>query len=70
LPKKSFHALHSEPKHFFGPSDFSALIADPEIIGLHISPKRRAKARPPLCLGARALRPALTREGSDAAGFV
>jgi hypothetical protein len=46
LPKKSFFAVHSEPKHFFEPSDFSALIADPEIIGLHISPKCRAKQPP------------------------
>jgi hypothetical protein len=41
LPKKSFYAVHAEPKLFFERSDFSALIADPEIIGLHISPKGR-----------------------------
>jgi hypothetical protein len=46
LPKKSFYAVHSKPKRFFEPSDFSALIADPEIIGLHISPKGRAKQPP------------------------
>jgi hypothetical protein len=73
LPKKSFYALHSEPKHFFGPSDFSTLIADPEIIGslAHFAQASRqgaAVSRPPQCLGGRALRPALTREGGDAAG--
>src|ERR1700732_807798 len=28
LPKKSFYAVHAEPKRFFEPSDFSALITD------------------------------------------
>ena len=46
LPKKSFYAVHAEPKLFFERSDFSALIADPEIIGLHISPKGRGDERP------------------------
>jgi len=46
LPKKSFYAVHSKPKLFFEPGDFSALIADPEIIGFHISPKSRGN-RPP-----------------------
>src|SRR5258707_1175758 len=46
LPKKSFYAVHAEPKLFFEPSDFSALIADPEIVGLHISPKGRGDERP------------------------
>ncbi len=46
LPKKSFYAVHAEPKLFFERSDFSALIADPEIIGLHISPKGRGKEAP------------------------
>jgi hypothetical protein len=41
LPKKSFYAVHAEPKRFFEPSDFLGLIGDPEIIGLHISPKGR-----------------------------
>jgi hypothetical protein len=41
LPKKSFYAVHAEPKLFFEPQDFSALIGDPDIIGLHISPKGR-----------------------------
>ena len=46
LPKKSFYAVHAEPKLFFEPVDFSALIADPEIIGLHISPKGRGGELP------------------------
>jgi hypothetical protein len=46
LPKKSFYAVHAEPKLFFEPSDFSALISDPEIIGLHISPKGRGDKPP------------------------
>ena len=46
LPKKSFYAVHAEPKLFFEPSNFSSLIADPEIIGLHISPKGRGKEKP------------------------
>src|SRR5689334_5490909 len=41
LPKQSFYAAHAEPKKFFEPGDFSKLISDPEIIGLHISPKGR-----------------------------
>jgi hypothetical protein len=46
LPKKSFYAVHAEPKLFFEPSDFSALIDDPEIVGLHISPKGRGNTKP------------------------
>ena len=46
LPKRSFYAVHAEPKLFFEPSDFSILIADPEIIGLHISPKGRGNTQP------------------------
>jgi hypothetical protein len=46
LPKKSFYAVHAEPKLFFEPSDFSALIADPEIFGFHISPKGRGGEQP------------------------
>ena len=46
LPKKSFYAVHAEPKLFFDPSDFSPLIADPEIIGFHISPKGRGNQQP------------------------
>src|SRR6266581_9269275 len=34
LPKKSFYAVHAEPKLFFEPLDFSALIGDPGVIGL------------------------------------
>ncbi len=46
LPKKSFYAVHAEPKLFFEPSDFSALIADPEVVGFHVSPKGRGKQAP------------------------
>jgi hypothetical protein len=41
LPRNSFYVVHAEPKLFFERSDYSALIADPEIVGLHISPKGR-----------------------------
>jgi hypothetical protein len=47
LPRKSFYAVHAGPKLFFEPQDFSALIADPGIIGLHISPKGRG-SKPPV----------------------
>ena len=47
LPKKSFYAVHAEPKLFFEPSDFSALLGDPDITGLHISPKGRG-GQPPV----------------------
>jgi hypothetical protein len=46
LPKKSFYAVHAEPKQFFEPRDFSALTGDPDIIGFHISPKGRANQQP------------------------
>jgi hypothetical protein len=46
LPKKSFYAVHAEPKLFFEPTDFSALLRDPEIIGFHISPKGRGDDAP------------------------
>ena len=46
LPKNSFYAVHAEPKSFFEPTDFSKLIADPGITGLHISPKGRGKEAP------------------------
>src|SRR6202158_1056628 len=49
LPKKSFYAVHAEPKLFFEPQDFSALIGDPDIIGLHISPKGRGNQQPVPC---------------------
>ncbi len=47
LPKKSFYAAHAEPKRFFDPSDFSGLVSDPGITGLHISPKGRG-GQPPV----------------------
>jgi hypothetical protein len=47
LPKKSFYAVHAEPKLFFEPSDFSALLADPGVLGFHVSPKGRG-AKPPV----------------------
>ena len=46
LPKQSFYAVHAEPKLFFEPSDFSRLTADPDVIGLHISPKGRGNQVP------------------------
>ena len=46
LPKQSFYAVHTEPKLFFEPSDFSKLLAAPDIIGLHISPKGRGHQPP------------------------
>ena len=46
LPKPSFYAVHAEPKLFFEPRDFSALLADQKIIGLHISPKGRGAEKP------------------------
>jgi hypothetical protein len=46
LPRKSFYAVHAEPKLFFAPSDFSALLSDPEILGFHISPKGRGRQAP------------------------
>ena len=46
LPKRSFYAVHGEPKRFFLPWNFSALIADPAVTGLHISPKERALYAP------------------------
>jgi hypothetical protein len=46
LPKRSFYAVHAEPKLFFEQTDFSKLLSDPEIIGLHISPKGRGSQPP------------------------
>jgi hypothetical protein len=46
LPKKSFYAVHSDPKLFFEPRDVSALIGDPDIVGFHISPKGRGNKPP------------------------
>ena len=45
-PRQSFYAVHAEPKQFFEPADFSGLLADPQIIGLHISPKGRGGQKP------------------------
>jgi hypothetical protein len=47
LPRRSFYAVHAEPRRFFERSDFSALIGDPQILGLHISPKGRG-SQPPI----------------------
>ncbi len=47
LPRKSFYEVHADPKRFFERSDFSKLIGDPDIIGLHISPKDRGD-KPPI----------------------
>jgi len=46
LPKKSFYAVHADAKHFFEPGDFSALVTDPDVIGLHVSPKGRGNSVP------------------------
>jgi hypothetical protein len=46
LPKCSFYAVHSEPAAFFEPSDFSVLLQNRDIVGLHISPKGRARQPP------------------------
>jgi hypothetical protein len=46
LPRQSFYAVHAEPELFFAPSDFSKLIADPAIVGFHISPKGRGGEAP------------------------
>lgn len=46
LPRKSYYSIHAEPKLFFEPSDFAALVNDPAILGFHISPKGRGKEAP------------------------
>jgi hypothetical protein len=46
LPKHSFYAVHAEPKLFFDPSSYLGLVTNPEIIGLHISPKGRGSEKP------------------------
>ena len=55
LPKKSFYAVHAQPKRFFEPSDFSALIGNPDITGpSHLAERPRQPAagcRQPVCLG-------------------
>jgi len=45
-PEKSFYAIHAEPKLFFEPQDFRALLEDPGVIGFHISPKKRGNQLP------------------------
>ena len=47
LPKRSFYAVHAEPKLFFESTDFSPLLADPDVVGLHVSPKGRG-GQPPI----------------------
>lgn len=47
LPKQSFYAVHAEPRLFFDPSSYLGLVTNPEIIGLHISPKGRG-GQPPI----------------------
>jgi len=46
LPRKSFYAVHSQPRLFFEPTDVSTYVDDPEVVGLHISGKGRAKTAP------------------------
>ncbi|QPF85075.1 hypothetical protein IC762_01695 [Bradyrhizobium genosp. L] len=46
LPKRSFYTMHSAPKLFFEPSDFSAYLSAPDIIGFHLSAKGRSKLPP------------------------
>jgi hypothetical protein len=46
MARNSFYAVHSQPKLFFEPHDFSGLIGDPGTIGFHISPKGRGKQPP------------------------
>jgi hypothetical protein len=46
LPKRSFYAVHADPKLFFEPGDFSKYLNDPAIVGLHISPKDRGGTVP------------------------
>jgi len=46
LPRRSFYAVHAEPKLFFEASNFLNLVTDPEVIGLHISPKGRGDLPP------------------------
>jgi hypothetical protein len=46
LPKISFYAVHADARGFFEPSDFAALVSDPHVIGLHVSPKGRGNSVP------------------------
>ncbi len=46
LPRGAFYAVHAEPRLFFEPRDTAALIADPQVVGFHISPKGRGNETP------------------------
>jgi hypothetical protein len=46
LPKRSFYAVHAEPRRFFERADFKGLLRDPDVMGLHISPKGRGREAP------------------------
>ena len=46
LPRRSFYAVHAQPALFFEPSEFEPLLADPAVVGFHISPKGRGGERP------------------------
>ncbi|MBR0851200.1 hypothetical protein JQ543_25880 [Bradyrhizobium diazoefficiens] len=46
LPKRSFYAVHAEPRLFFEPSSYLGLVTDPDVIGLHVSPKGRGGEKP------------------------
>lgn len=46
LPLQSFYAVHARPELFFEPSDFQPLLADPDVVGFHISPKGRGGEQP------------------------
>jgi len=46
LPRRSFYSVHTAPRRFFEPVDLSKLIADPAVLGFHLSPKGLAKQPP------------------------
>jgi hypothetical protein len=46
LSEKSFYSVHAKPRLFFEPTHLSPLIEDPEVIGFHISPKKRGNELP------------------------
>ena len=46
MPRQSFYSVHASPRLFFDRSNFSAVIADARVIGLHISPKGRGNHSP------------------------
>lgn len=43
---KSFYAMHRRPELFFMPTDYQSVLADPGIVGLHLSPKAYEHDRP------------------------